>query len=100
MNQLIAAIDDSAAARPVLVAARRVAQLFGDSLFALHVSDDVAGHTASDVATALEIPLRVRHGEAVSEIALPPLRPPSAASSSAVGVCRTRAGRSEVPPSR
>jgi nucleotide-binding universal stress UspA family protein len=77
MNQLIAAIDDSAAARPVLMAASRVAQLFGDSLFALHVSDDVAGHTASDVAAALDIPLRVRHGEAVSEIA-------SAASAAAV----------------
>ena len=77
MNQLIAAIDDSAAARPVLMAARRIAQLFGDSLFALHISDDVAGHTAADVATALDIPLRVRHGEAVREIA-------SAASAAAV----------------
>jgi hypothetical protein len=68
MHELIAAIDDSAAAYPVLVAGRLVAQLFGDSLVALHVSDDVAGHTATAAAVDLDVPLRVRHGDAVSEI--------------------------------
>ena len=69
MDQLIAAIDDSAAAGPVLVTARLVAQLFGDSLVALHVPDDGGGHTAADAAAALDVTLRVRHGDAVAEIA-------------------------------
>ena len=69
MDQLIAAIDDSAAAGPVLVTARLVAQLFGDSLVALHVNGDGGGRTAADAAAALDVTLRVRHGDAVAEIA-------------------------------
>lgn len=68
MSELVAAIDDSAAARPVLLAAREIARMFGDSLEALYVQQDEAGRTAKDLATALDVPLTVRRGDPLTEI--------------------------------
>jgi nucleotide-binding universal stress UspA family protein len=67
-DELIAAIDGSAAGRPVLVAAREIARLFGDELYALHVAEDHVGRTVSDLAASLDVPLRTRRGEPVPQI--------------------------------
>ncbi len=69
MSQVvIAAIDDSEAAQPVLTVARRVADLFGDSLLALHVSSDDVPTAVRHSAATVGAPVRVCHGDATSEI--------------------------------
>ena len=69
MDQLVAAINDSAAARPVLTAAREIAPMFGDELVALTVCDDGPGATSVDLTTEFGVPLYVRHGQPIVEIA-------------------------------
>jgi nucleotide-binding universal stress UspA family protein len=91
MHEIIAAIDDSAAARPVLRVARLVAALFGDALTALYVTDGPEASTATGVAAALDVPLRVRHGEAVEEIAAAATEP---------GVRAVVVGRRGLPGTR
>lgn len=66
--KVIAAIDQSPAARPVLVTAGAVARLFGASLEALHVRED-GWEAARAQARAAGVQLRVVEGEPVSEIA-------------------------------
>jgi len=68
MGECIAAIDESASARPVLVAAIECARLFGDEVVALTVREDGRGPITVDTAAALGVPLRVRRGKAVPEI--------------------------------
>lgn len=68
MSLLLAAIDDSAAARPVLEVARRLAELLGAQLEAVHVQEDGSGQSASGIAEAAGVPLRVRSGIAVAEL--------------------------------
>jgi nucleotide-binding universal stress UspA family protein len=68
MDQLIAAVDESAAARPVLAAAAEIAPLFGDVLSAVHVCDGTPGRTVTELCNSLDVPLHVRHGDPVIEI--------------------------------
>ncbi len=68
MDTLIAAIDESAAARAVVTAGLEIARLFGDELVVLTVCDDGPGRTSTEVTNAFGLPLQVRHGRAVSEI--------------------------------
>ncbi|HEY5011514.1 MAG TPA: universal stress protein [Acidimicrobiia bacterium] len=64
MTTLIAAIDDSAAALPVLEVAQRIAALLGVDVEALHVPEDGSGSTATAVAAAVGVPLHTRSSEA------------------------------------
>jgi len=64
MTTLIAAIDDSAAALPVLEVAQRIAALLGVDVEALHVPEDGSGSTATAVAAAVGVPDDVK-GEAL-----------------------------------
>lgn len=57
MSKLIAAIDDSAAARPVLATATALAQLLQAELEAVHVRED-GGSTATTAAAASGVPLQ------------------------------------------
>jgi nucleotide-binding universal stress UspA family protein len=67
MKSVIAAIDNSAAARPVLTAAVAFAQLLGAGTLAIHVSDD-NGETAQGCAESLAIPFRWLRGEPLDQI--------------------------------
>ena len=68
MPQLLAALDDSTATRPVV----EVAQWFGDLLHvetvAIHVSENGSGATARDAAEAAGLKFEVREGEPVTAI--------------------------------
>lgn len=68
MGLLIAAIDESAAARPVLATALEIAQLIGDRLVALTVCDDRPRQTTTDVAAACDVALHVCRGDPIAEI--------------------------------
>jgi nucleotide-binding universal stress UspA family protein len=58
MTRVLAAVDNSAAATPVLTAARRVAELYGADVEAIHVREDsTAG--VERAARALSVPLLV-----------------------------------------
>lgn len=65
--KVIAAIDESPAARPVLAAARAVAKLFEASVEALHVRED-GGEGARAQADAADVEMRVVKGSPVEEI--------------------------------
>jgi nucleotide-binding universal stress UspA family protein len=67
MKSVIAAIDNSAAARPVLIAATALARVLGAGTQALHVSDD-DGETAQGCAESLAIPFRRLRGEPFEQI--------------------------------
>lgn len=69
MSVLLAAIDDSAAARPVLTFAQRFAQKIGATVVAVHVSEDGSGATAQAVADAVGVPLRLRRGNPAEVLA-------------------------------
>jgi hypothetical protein len=69
MNVVLAAIDDSAAAGPVLAAAKRIAPFVGADVVAVHVREDGSGSTARAVADAAEVPLLVRDGANVDVVA-------------------------------
>jgi nucleotide-binding universal stress UspA family protein len=65
---IVAAIDDSAAARPVLDFARRLAALFVTDVEAVHVQEDGSGDTVAAIAKAADMSLHVRHGDIVSAL--------------------------------
>ncbi|HUP31924.1 MAG TPA: universal stress protein [Gaiellaceae bacterium] len=61
----MAAVDNSAAARPVLAAGKEIAVLFGAALEAVHVRED-GGRTAAAEADAAGVPLRTIESESVA----------------------------------
>lgn len=63
--RLIAAIDDSAAARPVISVARALAEKVGSVLDVVHVGHGDGCTTAREIAAALDVPLRVVSGSVV-----------------------------------
>lgn len=69
MTVLLAALDDSAAARPVLGAARRIAPFVGADVVAVHIQENGSGATARAVASSEGVPLFVRRGNPVAELA-------------------------------
>jgi len=71
MNTVLAAIDDSAAAQPVVATALAVAPLLDATVEALHVSaDDDGGRTAAAAAGAAGIPFRRASGDPLEQITL------------------------------
>ena len=68
MTILLAAIDDSAACRPILEVAIRVAKLIGADPVAVHVQHLGSGPTARATAQSLDVPLFVRDGDTVEEV--------------------------------
>jgi nucleotide-binding universal stress UspA family protein len=69
MKTVLAAIDDSAAAQPVLATALAVAPLLDATVEALHVSaDEDGGRTAEAAAGAAGIPLRRASGDPLEQI--------------------------------
>ena len=68
MRTLIAAIDDSAAAHPVLDVAKRLAVLLAAQIEAVHVQEDGSGDTATAIAKAAGVPLRFRAGAVVAAL--------------------------------
>ena len=67
MSTILAAIDNSAAATPVLQTAVALAPIFGAGVEALHVADD-GGVTAQGCADALGIRLHMASGTPVDEV--------------------------------
>jgi len=61
-NVLIAALDDSAAARPVLDAAQHLASFVHADVHAVHVREDGSGSTAQALAEAADVPFHARGG--------------------------------------
>ena len=68
MTIFLAAVDDSAACRPLLLVALRVGELVGAQVIAVHVQQDGSGETARATAEDLNVPLLVRSGETIEEI--------------------------------
>lgn len=66
---ILAAVDDSAVARPVLETALRLAALLGAHVEAVHVGAAGSGGTAAAAADALHVPLRIRDGDVVAGLA-------------------------------
>ncbi len=69
MTRIIAAINDSAAATPVLQTALALTPLLGSAVEALHVADE-AGITASACAEQLGVALRTVSGDPLEQILL------------------------------
>jgi nucleotide-binding universal stress UspA family protein len=67
MSVVLAAIDDSAAAKPVMAAAHELAPLFGAHVEAVHV-DEADSRTASAIAGAMHVPLHRRRGDVASSV--------------------------------
>lgn len=67
MTTILAAIDDSAAALPVLGTALALAPVFGAQVEAVQVAE-AAGHTAQAAARGADVPLLVVPGEPLEEI--------------------------------
>ena len=65
---VLAAIDDSAVARPVLDFARRAATLLDTTVEAVHVQEDGSGEHAASIADAAQVPLRFLHGDVVGAL--------------------------------
>lgn len=63
---ILAALDDSAAARPVLEVATRLASLLGTKVEAVHVQEDGSGQTAAAIADSAQVPLHLRDGDIVT----------------------------------
>lgn len=63
MSIVLAALDDSAAARCVVSAALSMARLLGAGVEAFHVHEDGSGATALGVANAAGLPLREARGD-------------------------------------
>jgi len=68
MSVLLAALDDSVAARPVLAVARRIAPYLGADVVAVHVQEHDSGETARAAASASGVTLLARQGEVVAEL--------------------------------
>src|SRR6516162_9878563 len=62
MSKVVAAIDNSAAAAPVLIMARALAPPLGADVEAVHVSDE-PGRTAASSARFYDVPLETRAGD-------------------------------------
>ena len=90
---VLAAIDDSAAARPVLDFAGRAATLLDTNVEAVHVQEDGSGEHAAAAAAAAQIPLRVLHGDIVGALESEVL-----ASDALALVIGTRAGPAGAEP--
>jgi nucleotide-binding universal stress UspA family protein len=67
MTSVIAAIDNSAAARPVLAAALALGDVLGAGVEAIHVTED-DGHTARASAKHLGVPFRRLPGDPLAQI--------------------------------
>ncbi len=67
MSTVLAAIDDSAAARPVLATAQAIAGLWHARVEAFHVGDD-GGRTAEAAARAVDVGMRVETGDVVARL--------------------------------
>ena len=65
---VLAAIDDSDAARPVLDFARRLAALLDTGVEAVHVRVDSSGEGAAASADAAQVPLHMREGSVVAAL--------------------------------
>ncbi len=68
MNKVIAAIDNSAASRPVLAMAQAVASALGSALSVVHVSED-GDETANASAEAAGVAVRTLAGDPVEQLA-------------------------------
>ena len=66
-NVIIAAIDNSLAARPVVLTAIALAPIFGASVEAVHVAEDGC-ITARGCAVALSVPFRRLEGDVHSRL--------------------------------
>lgn len=62
MSRIVAALDNSPAARPVLLVARALGPVLGADVEAVHVADD-EGDTAATVADSLGVSYRVLPGD-------------------------------------
>lgn len=69
MSVLLVALDDSAASRPVLHVAQRISPYVGADVVAVHVRENGSGETARAIADAAEVPLLMRSGDVVHELA-------------------------------
>ena len=67
MSRIIAAVDDSAAAHPVVAAAALLAPVFGAGVEGVHVAD-VEGRTAASAAAGFGIPFRTVPGEPLERL--------------------------------
>jgi nucleotide-binding universal stress UspA family protein len=68
VSRVIAAVDNSAAAQPVLGMASLLGPVLGASVQAVHISDD-DGQTARANAERLSVPFEVRKGDPLEELA-------------------------------
>jgi nucleotide-binding universal stress UspA family protein len=68
MPRVIAAIDDSPAARPTLETARLCAELFDCEVLAVHVTNLVPNPAVVASAAASGVPLEVRAGDPLAEL--------------------------------
>lgn len=62
MSRIIAAVDDSAAAHPVVAAAQLLAPVFGAEVEGVHVAE-VEGRTAAAAAASVGVPFRTVPGD-------------------------------------
>lgn len=69
MKRVVAAIDNSAAARPVLTMAQAVASALGGTMEAFHVVED-GDETASASAAAAGVPLQLVSGDPTEQLVL------------------------------
>ena len=69
MSVVLAAIDDSAAARPVLDFAGRLARVFGAGVETVHIDEGGSLGSAAAIARSLHLPVHVESGEVASTIA-------------------------------
>jgi nucleotide-binding universal stress UspA family protein len=67
VNVILACIDDSVAARPVLAVAQILAPIFDAEVEALHVTED-GGRTAHAACDAFGVPLRVASGDPAAQL--------------------------------
>lgn len=68
MTRVLAAVDDSVAAGPVITAASSIAPLLGSEVEVVHVGER-SGHTARGCAEAAGVPFRVLPGDPAARIA-------------------------------
>jgi len=69
MTRVIAAVDDSAASRPVLAMAHAVASALGGELDVVHVTED-GNETADSSAAAAGVAMRTLRGDPIEQLAL------------------------------
>jgi nucleotide-binding universal stress UspA family protein len=69
MSRILAAVDDSTAAEPVIAFAEAIAPLFGAKTDALHVAD-AEGATVRAVTDARGVPLRTLNGDTLVRLAI------------------------------